>query len=95
LCAKYADYVLNTPRTGADDVAAVIVEPHQAEGGILPPPPEFLPIIKKACEKSGCLLIADEVQTGMGRTGKMWSIEHSGVAPDMVAWGKAMAGISH
>lgn len=91
-CGKYVDYVLNTPYTAADDVAALIVEPQQGEGGYLAPPPEFLRILKESCEKHGALFVADEVQAGTGRTGKMWSIEHSGVVPDMLTWGKGMGG---
>lgn len=91
-CAGYAEHVLNTPYTAADDVAAVIIEPFQGEGGYVPPDPEFLQAIKAACEKSGALLIADEVQAGAGRTGKMWSIEHTGVEPDMMTFGKGMGG---
>jgi 4-aminobutyrate aminotransferase len=91
-CAQYVDYVLNTPYTAADDVAALIVEPQQGEGGYVPSPPEFLEILKEACEKNGALFVADEVQAGAGRTGKMWSIEHSGVVPDMMTWGKGIGG---
>jgi 4-aminobutyrate aminotransferase len=91
-CGKYVDYVLNTPYTAADDVAALIVEPQQGEGGYVPPPPGYLEILKEACEKHGALFLADEVQAGTGRTGKMWSIEHSGVVPDMLTWGKGMGG---
>ena len=91
-CAQYVDYVLNTPYTGADDVGAVIIEAQQGEGGYVPPPPEYLPMVKKACEKHGALYISDEVQAGAGRTGKMWCIEHSGVEPDMITWGKGMGG---
>jgi 4-aminobutyrate aminotransferase len=91
-CAKYVDYVLNTPYTAADDVAALIIEPQQGEGGYLIPPPGYLEILKKACEKCGALFISDEVQAGAGRSGKMWSIEHSNVTPDMLAWGKGMGG---
>jgi 4-aminobutyrate aminotransferase len=91
-CAKYVDYVLNTPYTGADDVGMLIVEPLQGEGGYVVPPPGWLTIIKRACEKHGALLVADEVQAGAGRTGKMWSIEHEGVEPDMLTWGKGMGG---
>src|SRR3972149_9044165 len=69
-CAKYVDYVLNTPYTAADDVAAVIIETLQGEGGYLVPPPGYLEIIKKACEKNGALFIADEVQAGAGRSGR-------------------------
>ena len=91
-CAKYVDYVLNTPYTGADDVAALIIEPHQGEGGYLVPPPGYLEILKKACEKHGALFVADEVQAGAGRSGKMWSIEYSDVVPDMLTWGKGLGG---
>jgi 4-aminobutyrate aminotransferase len=91
-CAKYVDYVLNTPYTAADDVAALIVEPLQGEGGYLVPPPGYMEILKKACEKCGALFIADEVQAGAGRSGNMWSIEHSDVVPDMLTWGKGMGG---
>lgn len=91
-CAQYVDYVLNTPYTGADDVGAVIIEAQQGEGGYVPPPPEYLPMVKKACEKHGALYISDEVQAGAGRTGRMWCIEHSGVEPDMITWGKGMGG---
>ena len=91
-CAKYVDYVLNTPYTGADDVGMLIVEPLQGEGGYVVPPPGWLTLIKEACERHGALLVADEVQAGVGRTGKMWSIEHEGVEPDMLTWGKGMGG---
>jgi len=91
-CAKYVDYVLNTPYTACDDVAMMIVEPQQGEGGYVPPPPGYLEKLKEACERHGALFLADEVQAGTGRTGKMWSIEHSAVKPDMVTWGKGMGG---
>lgn len=91
-CAHYVDYVLNTPYTGADDVGALIIEAQQGEGGYVDPPPEYFSIVKKACEKHGALYISDEVQAGAGRTGKMWSIEHTDVQPDMITWGKGMGG---
>lgn len=91
-CAQYVDYVLNTPYTAADDVGALIIEAQQGEGGYVPPPPGYLEIVKKACEKHGALYISDEVQAGAGRTGKMWAVEHSEVKPDMVTWGKGMGG---
>jgi 4-aminobutyrate aminotransferase len=101
-CGKYVDYLLNTPYTGADDVAAVIVESQQGEGGYVNPPPEFLKMVKAACEKNGCLYIADEVQSGAGRTGKLWAVQYAeGLEPDMLTWGKgiggdmAMAGVSY
>jgi len=92
IAGEYVDYLLNTPYTAADDVAAVIVEPVQGEGGYVPPSPEFLQLLRKACDRSGALLIVDEVQAGAGRTGKMWAVEHSGVEPDMLTFGKGMGG---
>ncbi|EEG79090.1 aminotransferase class-III [Dethiobacter alkaliphilus AHT 1] len=91
-CAKYVDYVLNTPYTGADDVGALIIEAQQGESGYVPAPPGYLEIVKEACEKHGALYISDEVQAGAGRTGKMWCIEHYDVEPDMITWGKGMGG---
>ncbi len=93
-CAKYVEYQLTTPSTGIDieDVAAMIVEPLQGEGGYVLPPEGFLPALKKTCEKAGILYIDDEVQAGMGRTGKMFAIEHHGVTPDMITLGKALGG---
>ena len=92
IAGEYVDYLLNTRYTGADDVAAVIVEPVQGEGGYVAPGAEFLRLLRKACDQAGALLIADEVQAGAGRTGKMWSIEHSGVKPDLLTFGKGMGG---
>ena len=92
ISGEYVDYLLNTPYTAADDVAAVIVEPLQGEGGYVPPSPEFLQLLRKACDRSGALLIVDEVQSGAGRTGKMWAVEHSGVKPDMLTFGKGIGG---
>jgi 4-aminobutyrate aminotransferase len=91
-CAKYVDYVLNTPYTGAYDVGILIVEAQQGEGGYLVPPPGYFEILKKACERHGALFLADEVQAGTGRSGRMWSIEYSDVVPDMLTFGKGMGG---
>ena len=91
-CGKYFDYKLNSPATGADDVAAVFIEPVQGEGGYVDPPPEFVKMVKAACDKKGILFIADEVQAGAGRTGKMWSIEHYGITPDILIFGKGIGG---
>ncbi|MGH8260699.1 MAG: aspartate aminotransferase family protein [Steroidobacteraceae bacterium] len=92
IAGEYVDYLLNTRYTGANDVAAVIVEPVQGEGGYVAPGSEFLRLVRQACNKAGALLIADEVQAGAGRTGRMWSIEHSGVKPDLLTFGKGMGG---
>ena len=76
----------------ADDVAAVLIEPVQGEGGFIVPPPEYVGKIKKICDEHGILLIADEIQTGMGRTGKWFAMEHWGVEPDIMTTAKALGG---
>ena len=70
--------------------AAVIVEPVQGEGGVLPAPPGFLVGLREACDASGCLLILDEIQCGVGRTGRFFGHEHDGVRPDLVTLAKAL-----
>ena len=72
-------------------VAAMILEPVQGEGGYIPAPPSFLRALRAICDEHGILLIADEVQAGFGRTGKMWSFEHAGIVPDVVCMAKAIA----
>jgi 4-aminobutyrate aminotransferase / (S)-3-amino-2-methylpropionate transaminase / 5-aminovalerate transaminase len=74
------------------DVAAIIIEPVQGEGGFLPAPTELLQALREVCDTHGIVLIADEVQTGFARTGKMFGIEHSGVEPDLVTIAKSLAG---
>lgn len=71
--------------------AAVLVEPIQGEGGVIVPDESYLPGLRKLCDEAGILLILDEIQTGMGRTGKLWAYEHSGVAPDIMTVAKALA----
>jgi putrescine aminotransferase len=75
-----------------EDVAAVIVEPIQGEGGVIIPPDDYLPKLRQLCDDYGALLIFDEVQTGMGRTGKMFCAEHYGVTPDIMTLAKAFGG---
>ncbi len=75
----------------ADDVAGILVEPIQGEGGYIVPAPGFFPALRKLCDKHGILLIADEVQSGMGRTGKWWAIENFGAEPDIVCIAKGIA----
>jgi 4-aminobutyrate aminotransferase len=77
--------------TAPDDVAAIVVEPVLGEGGYIVPPPEFLPRLRELCDRHGILLVFDEVQTGMGRTGKMFAAEHSGVVPDILLLAKGIA----
>ena len=74
-----------------ESVACVILEPVQGEGGFTVMPPEYLKGLKERCERYGILYIDDEVQSGMGRTGTLWGIEHSGVIPDLVTVGKSLA----
>ncbi len=74
-----------------DEVAAIIVEPIQGEGGYVIPPPGFLDELRRICDQHGILLIFDEVQSGMGRTGKMWACDHAGVAPDILVSAKGIA----
>jgi acetylornithine/N-succinyldiaminopimelate aminotransferase len=71
--------------------AAVLVEPLQGEGGVIVPGDGYLPGLRKLCDEAGILLILDEIQTGMGRTGRLWAYEHSGVAPDIMTVAKALA----
>ena len=75
----------------ADEVAAIVVEPIQGEGGYVVPDDEFLPRLRELCDQHGILLIADEVQSGAGRTGKMWAIEHWDVEPDILLTAKGIA----
>jgi len=75
-----------------EQVAAIIVEPVQGEGGYIVPPPSFLPKLRQVADKHGILLIVDEVQTGFGRTGKMFACQHSGVEPDVMLMAKGIAG---
>jgi putrescine aminotransferase len=73
-------------------IAGVVVEPIQGEAGAIVPSPDFWPRLRDICSRFGVLLIADEVQTGMGRTGKMFAVEHWGVVPDIMCLGKALGG---
>lgn len=75
-----------------EETAAVILEPIQGEGGIIVPPDGYLRQVKEVCEAKGALLIADEVQTGIGRTGEWFGVNHDGVTPDLMACAKALGG---
>jgi 4-aminobutyrate aminotransferase/(S)-3-amino-2-methylpropionate transaminase len=76
----------------ADRVAGILVEPVQGEGGFVVPPPDFLPALRKLCTEYQIPLIADEVQTGFGRTGKLFAVEHYGVEPDLIVLAKSLGG---
>jgi 4-aminobutyrate aminotransferase len=89
--AKYIETVLFQRMTEPSDVAAVFVEPIQGEGGYIVPPAGWLADLRALCDEHGILLVADEVQSGMGRTGRMWACEHDGVVPDIITAGKGLA----
>ena len=86
----YLDYLL-AGQTAPDETAAMVVEPVLGEGGYLPATAEFLAGIAERCRKHGILMIADEVQTGFGRTGRMFAVEHFGVIPDVLVMAKGIA----
>lgn len=73
-------------------IAAMIVEPVQGEGGFYPAPPEFLKTLRQICDEHGIVMIVDEIQTGFGRTGKLFAIEHAGIEPDLMTVAKSLAG---
>lgn len=82
---------LFTSTMPASAVAAILIEPIQGEGGFVPAPLAFLRELRALCDEHGILLIADEVQTGFARTGRMWAFEHAGIVPDVVVLAKAIA----
>ncbi len=88
---NWIENLLFKTTTPPQEVAAIVVEPVQGEGGYVPAPAEFLRGLRRICDENGILLIADEVQSGMGRTGKMFAIEHAGVEPDIVCIAKGIA----
>jgi 4-aminobutyrate aminotransferase len=89
--ARYIeDWVFRT-EVPPEECAAIVVESFQGEGGYLPAPAAFMQELRRICDRHGILLVIDEVQSGMGRTGKWWAVEHSGVAPDMIAVAKGIA----
>jgi len=88
---KWFDEVLFDKLAPANEVAAIIVEPIQGEGGYIVPEDGFLQGLRRICDEHGILLIADEIQSGAGRTGKMWAIEHWGVQPDILLTAKGIA----
>jgi 4-aminobutyrate aminotransferase/4-aminobutyrate aminotransferase/(S)-3-amino-2-methylpropionate transaminase len=89
-CVAAVEKTIQTATSGKP--AAMFVEPIQGNGGLVVPPPEYFQRLRTALDKYGMLLIADEVQTGLGRTGKMYCMEHWGVVPDIVTGGKALGG---
>ena len=92
-CAQYLDHILEDPHSGVGTPAAVIVEPIQGEGGSIVPPEGYIPKIREICDRHEVIMIADEVQAGFCRTGKMFSFQHTNTVPDIVTMSKALGGI--
>src|SRR5437764_2571410 len=90
-CVELIEETLFKRTAPPDEVAAIFVEPIQGEGGYHVPPPDFLPTLRQLCDTHGILLVADEVQTGMGRTGKLFAVQHWDVEPDIVCLAKGIA----
>ncbi|HLG14981.1 MAG TPA: acetyl ornithine aminotransferase family protein [Blastocatellia bacterium] len=90
--ARYIEETVFRTSVPPEDCAAIVVEPIQGEGGYVVPPSDFLPELRRICDDHGIVLIVDEVQSGMGRTGRMWAVEHCGVVPDMICMAKAIGG---
>ncbi len=90
-CARYIEEKLFKTTLPPEEVAAIFIEPIQGEGGYVVAPAIFMQELRRICDKYGILLVADEVQSGAGRTGKWWAIEHTGVEPDIVCIAKGIA----
>ena len=89
-CLGQLERLLQT-QSSAEETAAIIIEPVLGEGGFVPAPVEFLSGLREICDRTGILLIVDEIQSGFGRTGKMWAHEHSGISPDILTMAKGIA----
>jgi 4-aminobutyrate aminotransferase len=89
---RYIEETIFRTTVPPDDCAAIIVEPVQGEGGYVVPSEDFLPELRRICDEHGIVLVLDEVQSGMGRTGKFWAVEHFGVVPDIICIAKAIGG---
>ncbi|WP_431041818.1 diaminobutyrate--2-oxoglutarate transaminase family protein [Streptomyces sp. P1-3] len=92
LSARWTETLLDDHKSGAPDPAAMILEPVQGEGGVIPAPDSWLRRMREITAARGIPLIADEVQTGVGRTGAFWAVDHSGIVPDVMVLSKAIGG---
>ena len=90
-CAQFIENKLFKTTLAPEEVAAIFVEPIQGEGGYVVAPTVFMQELRRICDKHGILLVVDEVQSGAGRTGKWWAVEHTGVQPDIVCMAKGIA----
>lgn len=86
------EYLLKDPYAGAGGIGGVLVEPIQGEGGYIVPPDDFLPMLREVTEKYSVPLIVDEIQSGVGRSGRIWATEYSGITPDIVCISKSIGG---
>jgi 4-aminobutyrate aminotransferase len=89
-CLDYIENTIFTTVMPPNEVAAIVAESIQGEGGYVVPPADWFPRLRELCDRHGILLITDEVQSGVGRTGKMWAFEHFGIVPDIVASAKGL-----
>ena len=92
-CVRYVEYLFKDPESGLTDPAAMIVEPIQGEGGFIAPPDGYLRDLRRICDENSVLMIVDEIQSGFGRTGKMFACEYDNVTPDVMTIAKAVGGI--
>lgn len=92
-CVRYVEYLFRDPESGLADPAAIVVEPIQGEAGFIVPPDGYLKELRRICDENSILLIVDEIQTGFGRTGRMFACEHDHVTPDVMTMAKALGGI--
>jgi 4-aminobutyrate aminotransferase len=90
-CARFIEEKLFKTTLPPEEVAAIFVEPVQGEGGYVPAPKVFMEELRRICDRHGILLVADEIQSGVGRTGKWWAMEHTGVQPDIICMAKGIA----
>jgi len=94
-CARYVEHLLDDPHSGIVDPAAIMIEAIQGEGGSIVPPDDYLRELRRICNDYSVLLIIDEIQAGLGRTGRMFACEHSNTTPDIMTISKAIGGIGY
>jgi len=92
-CGRYLEHMIEDSHSGVGEPAAILVEAIQGEGGSIVPDERFLPKIRQICDDYGILMIADEIQAGFCRTGRMFAIEHTGTVPDIMTMSKALGGV--
>jgi len=91
-CASFLEHVVADPDSGANDPGCVLIEPIQGEGGVIVPPEGYLAEVRRICDDHGLLMIVDEIQTGLGRTGTMYASEYDGITPDIMTTSKTLGG---